>query len=105
MNSINKLATNPSAFSSSVSNIRKYHPLFMKFTFRGSGIILRKGTIINLNSYQILFKEGFRETLVYIVLYGKAIIRTDKDGVLGIVGIGESIGEEGILTPGYQFRL
>jgi len=88
-----------------VSELRKCHPLFMKLTFKGAGIILNQGIITELKSYQILFKEGFAESVVFIVLYGRAVLRKSKDGVLGLVGVGDSIGEEAILMPKYRFRL
>ena len=104
MCTINKLINNPPLFQSMLTNIRKHHPLFMKLTFRGAKIILKQGNILRLDPLQILFKDGSMDTTLFIMLYGKVVLRTIDDGIVGVVGIGESIGEETILMPNYQYR-
>eukprot|EP00826_Nyctotherus_ovalis_P051875 TRINITY_DN6510_c0_g1_i2.p1 TRINITY_DN6510_c0_g1~~TRINITY_DN6510_c0_g1_i2.p1 ORF type:complete len:105 (-),score=28.71 TRINITY_DN6510_c0_g1_i2:308-622(-) len=104
MNSINHFLNDPSTSTSAISELRNYHPLFMKLTYKGAGIVFRHGDIVDLKSYQILFKEGMAESAVFVVLYGRAIVRTAKGGVLGLVGIGESVGEEAMFMPKYEFR-
>lgn len=104
MNSINRYLLNASSESTVVSDIRRYHPLFKRFTFQGSLMIFRQCTIVRLKSSQILFKEGQRDRIAYIVLYGKLVIRTMEDGVLGVAGSGESVGEETIFGKNFQAR-
>ena len=104
VNSINRYLLNSSSESSIVSDIRRYHPLFRKLTFQGSVMIFRQCTLVQLQPSQILYKEGQRELFVYAILYGKLVLRAIEDGVLGVAGPGESVGEEAFLSLTFQSR-
>ena len=85
-----------------VSDIRRRHPLFSHLTFKGSSIIFRQCSILRLRPSQILFKEGQRDRGIYIILEGRLALRTKDGGVLGVLGIGESAGEEAFLLSNFQ---
>lgn len=104
MNSINKLLLNKASEDIVVSELRHYHPLFQSFTFQGARIIFQRSSIVRLRSMQLLFKEGIQEHIVYIVLCGRILVRTVDLGLLGVVGIGESLGEESLLSKLYVAR-
>lgn len=104
MNSVNRFLINASSESTVVSDIRRYHPLFRRLTFQGSVMIFRQCAIVRLGPSQLLFKEAQRELFVYLILYGKLMLRTVDDGVLGVAGPGESVGEEAFLCAGFQTR-
>lgn len=104
MNSINKLLLNTASESSVVSELRHYHPLFKTFTFQGSRMIFQRGLIVRLRSMQLLFKERTQEFVVYIVLCGRIVVCNVDLGLLGVVGIGESLGEESLLSRKYVAR-
>ena len=79
-----------------VSIIHNYNPFFKKLTFIGAKIILGNGEIIKLKESQTIFKQRDFGDSIFIILYGKIIVKTNEDGILRIATPGESIGE-GIL--------
>ena len=104
MTSINLFFRNEISETSVISEIHKYHPLFRLMIVQSVDLTFQSASILCLKPSQILFKEGSRETLIYIILYGKIVIRTMDQGVLGVVGPGESVGEESFLTINYKYR-
>ena len=84
--------------------MRHYHPLFKRLTYQASEMIFQKGAIMRLKSAQVLFKEGSQDLLIYIILSGKIIIRNNDQGILGVIGPTESIGEESYLVISYRCR-
>ena len=95
---------NPASESSALSIIRKHHPLFKKITPQGTKKIFLNGQIVKLKASQILYKEGYNENMAYVVIYGKAVIWTIEEGVLGVADLNNSVGEEAFIAINYKSR-
>ena len=91
---IEKFICNSITITSFISTLRFYHPLFNKFTTRGAAMIFGKGRIIKLNQDQTVFTEGSNAETLYLVLYGKIIMRTINKNIMQVIKPGDSVGEE-----------
>ena len=98
MDAINKLLTKESTSMAFITAIRSIHPLFQRFTFQGAGMIFGKGQLLKFKASQIIFEEGTKGESVFLILYGKVIVRTAEKSVLGIFVPGETIGEEALFN-------
>jgi len=85
-----------------ISDLRRYHPVFKKLSYQGARMVLTNGKILSLKVFQVLYEEGERESNIYLILYGKLTLRANE--ILGVINSFESIGEESLFIPNYQYR-
>ena len=98
------MLSNKDSVTTAIADIRRLHPFLRKLTTQGAGMLFKQGKIIKLKPCQILYKEGSKDNSVFIIIYGKMILRSIEKGVLGTISSEESIGEESFLKSGYKFR-
>eukprot|EP00826_Nyctotherus_ovalis_P053318 TRINITY_DN6908_c0_g1_i2.p2 TRINITY_DN6908_c0_g1~~TRINITY_DN6908_c0_g1_i2.p2 ORF type:complete len:105 (-),score=8.23 TRINITY_DN6908_c0_g1_i2:248-562(-) len=104
MNAVNKLLLNETTESAVIAEVKRHHPLFKRLTYQATEMIFQRGVIARLKSAQILFREGTQDLMVYIILCGKIIVRSNDQGILCIAGPGESVGEESFLVINHKYR-
>ena len=104
MNSINKYLANAVSESTFITEIQQYHPFFKSLTFQGARMIFQCSAVVRLRPSQILFREGSKECVAYIILCGKIVIRNMDQGVLGVIGLRDTVGEEAFLSSNYFVR-
>jgi CRP-like cAMP-binding protein len=104
MESINKWVTNKGFEATAISDIRRCHPFFRKLTYQGSRIFFHQGKLIKLKPSETLFLENSKASSAYIVLCGRITMKTVEEGTLGVIATGDTVGEEVLLIPEYQFR-
>ena len=90
--------------SSLISDLRRSLPIFQRLTFQSSLHLFRKSSLVELEPLQPLYNEGSKDHIAYVVLYGKLVLVNSEDGVLGVLGPGESVGEEAVLCEEFSAR-
>jgi CRP-like cAMP-binding protein len=66
-------------------------------------VIFNHGSLVQLNSNQVLYKEGAGDCLAYVILCGKLVVYTHGDA-LCVIGAGESVGEEAFMSSQWNYR-
>ena len=78
----------------SLFQLKKHHSLFLKLGIETCKEMISHMPLIILDDTQLLYKEGEYVNSAYIVILGKIIMHTTKLGVIGLITIGEFVGEE-----------
>ena len=81
--------------------LHNFHPIFCKFDLETVKIILHYSSIVYLNKGQTLYGEGFNESYIYIVLFGKLRLIDSASKIKrgNVLNIGWTIGEEILFKP------
>lgn len=77
--------------------LMRLHPVFNKLSFYGVQNFLQECSLVKLRPNQLLYRQDDLEDSVYLVLFGKLVLHHRTLGALGVVGIGQTLGEESIL--------
>jgi len=80
--------------SVSVVNLMKYHHFFGKISSQSVRMLLKNWYLIKLSQDQLLYKENDTPLGFYIVLFGKIVMHSKNLGAIGMVTMGDVIGEE-----------
>ena len=104
MTAIDKYACKSIGESNIISTIRRYHPIFKRLSFQGAKMVFTHGKLKNLKAQQLVYNEGLKESMLYLIAYGRIVIRTGSDGILGIINSSDSIGEEALFMLNYEIR-
>ena len=72
----------------------KYHSFFCKISSQAVKLMMKNWALIKLSQDQLLYKENDTPLGFYIVLFGKIVMHSRALGAIGIVTIGDFIGEE-----------
>lgn len=78
----------------SLLQLKKHHSLFLNLSFDTCKEIITHAPLIVLEDSQLLYKEGELISSAYILITGKIIMHSKKLGAIGLVKIGDTIGEE-----------
>jgi hypothetical protein len=78
----------------SLLQLKKHHSLFLNLSFDTCKEIITHAPLIVLEDSQLLYKEGELISSAYILITGKIIMHSKKLGAIGLVIIGDMIGEE-----------
>ena len=104
MDAINDFNTNLISRIEFESTIYNYNPLFKKFTFNGVREILKECKIVSYNQLKTIYEQETIGNYIYIILYGKVLMKSNKNGILGILTSGECIGEEILFNVRYRYE-
>lgn len=78
----------------------RLHPVFNKLSFYGLReiLLMQMGTrLIKLRENQLLYRQGDKNDSIYIVIFGKLVLHHRTLGAIGVVGMGQTIGEESLI--------
>lgn len=81
----------------SLLQLKKHHQLFLNLGFDTCKEMITQMPLIILEDSQLLYKEGEDVASAYIVVLGKLILHNKKLGAIGLVKIGDMIGEEWLI--------
>ena len=81
----------------SLLQLKKHHQLFLNLGFDTCKEMITQMPLIILEDSQLLYKEGEDIASAYIVVLGKLILHSKKLGAIGLVKIGDMIGEESLI--------
>ena len=59
--------------------------------------LLKESAFIKLHTNQVLYKESDHKETMYILLHGMVVLHSDKMGAIGLVKMGDLIGEESLV--------
>lgn len=72
----------------------KYNEFFAKFSTPGLKHIIKSLYLVKLGEEQLLYKEVDSQFSFFIVLFGKIILHTKDLGAIGLVKMGDFIGQD-----------
>jgi hypothetical protein len=82
----------------SLLQLKKHHQLFLNLSFDSCKEIISNTPLIILEDSQLLYKEGDMISSAYIVITGLIVMHSKKLGAIGLVKIGDMIGEEWLIN-------
>lgn len=80
--------------SVSVVNLMKYHCFFGKISSQAVKLMMKNWHLIKLSQDQLLYKENDTPLGFYMVIFGKIVMHSKDLGAIGMVSVGDFIGEE-----------
>ncbi|CAI2368114.1 unnamed protein product [Moneuplotes crassus] len=78
----------------SLLNLKKHHSLFLNLSTDMCNEMILQMPLLVLKDSELLYKEGEPINAAYIVVMGKVIMHSKKLGAIGLVKVGDVIGEE-----------
>ena len=67
-----------------LSKLHSLHPLLSRFSLEAVGIIIQSGSLIRLETDQVLYRMDDLNLKVYLVVYGTfELIRTHSESITG----------------------
>lgn len=72
----------------------RLHPVLNHLSFHGVRDFLKHCNLVKLRPNQLLYRQDEAFDSVYLVVFGKLVLHHKTLGALGVVGMGQTLGEE-----------
>jgi CRP-like cAMP-binding protein len=72
----------------------KYHIFFFKISSQAVRQLFKSLYLIKLSQEQLLYKQGDTQVSFFLVLFGKIVLHSKDLGAIGMVKMGDFMGEE-----------
>jgi hypothetical protein len=76
--------------------LMRLHPVFNRLSSNSVKDFLSSCKLIKLRENQLLYRQDDPSDSVYIILFGKLILHNRSLGAIGVVGLGQTLGEEAL---------
>lgn len=80
--------------SVSMIELMRLHPVLNKMSFYGVRDLIKNCHLVKLRPNQLLYRQDETFDSVYIVIFGKLVLHHKTLGALGVIGMGQTLGEE-----------
>jgi hypothetical protein len=77
--------------------LMRLHPVFNKLSYYGVRDFLSVTSLVKLRANQPLYRQADPDDSVYLVIFGKLVLHHKTLGALGVVGMGQTLGEETLI--------
>jgi hypothetical protein len=77
--------------------LMRLHPVFNKLSYYGVRDFLSVTSLVKLRANQPLYRQADPDDSVYLVIFGKLVLHHRTLGALGVVGMGQTLGEETLI--------
>jgi len=74
--------------------LMRFHPFFNKLSYYAVKDFLQSCNLIKLRLNQLLYRQADQNLCVYIILFGKLVLHHRSWGGLGVLSMGNCVGEE-----------